>query len=106
MKEDLTFFDISERESSIYFALLANGESKAGKLASSLGLHRLDVYHDLKSMQSKNLVEATISKPMKFRAIPLEVVVQNLKRNDGDRQKIRAMRCWSSKTLVINSRSR
>ena len=89
VRQDLTLFGVSERESSIYFALLANGESKAGELASLLGLHRLDVYHDLKSMQSKNLVEATISKPMKFSAIPLEVVVRHLRRNDGDQQKIR-----------------
>src|ERR1700676_3245181 len=77
-KEELVTLGIPEREASIYFTLLARGESKASELASKLNLHRLDVYHDLKSLQGKDMVEATISKPMKFRALPLRMILQIL----------------------------
>lgn len=83
-REDLVLFGFPDREASIYTALLLRGESRAGELASFLGLHRLDVYHDLKNMQSRNIVEATISKPMKFRAIPLDVVVEDLRRKEEE----------------------
>ena len=83
-RKDLVLFGIPEREARIYLALLIRGQSKAGEVAAHLGLHRLDVYHDLKSMQSKNMVEATISKPMKFQAVPLEAVVDNLQRSERE----------------------
>jgi len=88
-KDELVLFGIPEREAAIYVTLLVRGESRAAELASHLGLHRLDVYHDLKSMQSKNIVEATISKPMKFKPIPLDVVVGTLRRNETSMQTIR-----------------
>ncbi len=81
-------FGIPEREASIYFALLVIGESKAGELATKLGMHRLDVYHDLKSLQSRDMVEATISKPMKFKAVLLDDVLEVVRGND--RELIRA----------------
>lgn len=83
-KNELVLFGFPDREASIYVALLIRGESKAAEITTFLGLHRLDVYHDLKSLQSKNVVEATIAKPMKFKAIPLEVVVRELQRKDID----------------------
>ncbi len=61
-RKDIVLFGIPEREARIYLALLLRGQSKAVEVAAYLGLHWLDVYHDLKSMQSKNMVEATISK--------------------------------------------
>lgn len=83
-KEQLILFGITEREASIYFALLFAGESRASEIASSLGIHRLDVYHDLKSLQSKDMVEATISKPMKFKATSLDAVLRVVERNDRE----------------------
>src|SRR5580700_736826 len=80
-KEELVILGIPEREASIYFALLVRGESKAGELASKLRLHRLDVYHDLKSLQGRDMVEATTSKPMKFKALPLRMILQTLEKS-------------------------
>jgi sugar-specific transcriptional regulator TrmB len=88
-KNELILFGIPEREASLYVALLSRGESRAAELASFLGLHRLDVYHDLKGMQSKNIVEGTISKPMKFKAVPLDVVVKDLRKKELDTQSTR-----------------
>ncbi len=83
-KDELVLFGIPEREASIYFSLLERGESKAGELAAKLGLHRLDVYHDLKTLQSKDMVEGTITKPMKFKAIPLHITLEVLQKKDQE----------------------
>jgi sugar-specific transcriptional regulator TrmB len=83
-REALLLFDISEREATIYFTILFKGESKASEIATKLGMHRLDVYHELKSLQSKDMVESTISKPMKFKAIQLDTVVENLRKQQAD----------------------
>jgi sugar-specific transcriptional regulator TrmB len=83
-KQGLVVLGIPEREAIIYFTLLTHGESKAGEVASNLKLHRLDVYHDLKSLQARDMVEATISKPMKFRALPLQVILEALRRRNQE----------------------
>ena len=75
-RDELVLFGIPEREASVYFVLLVMGESKAGELAIKLNMHRLDAYHDLKSLQSKDMVKATISKPMKFKAVALDEVLE------------------------------
>jgi len=83
-RNGLVLFGLPEREATIYFALLEMGASKAGDIANKLGLHRLDVYHDLKILQSKDMVEAIISKPMKFKAISLDTVIENLQRREAN----------------------
>jgi sugar-specific transcriptional regulator TrmB len=108
-KEELVIFGIPEREATIYFALLMRGESKAGELSSYLRLHRLDTYHDLKSLQARNMVEATISKPMKFRALPLDSILEDLKRKNQETNESRTNALLDlekiSKTLAHRTQS-
>ncbi len=80
----LVLLGVPEREATIYLALLEMGTSKAGEVAAKLGLHRLDVYHDLKTLQSRDMVEGIISKPMKFKARSLETVVEKLQRQEAE----------------------
>jgi sugar-specific transcriptional regulator TrmB len=80
MREALVLFGLTDRESNIYLSLLINGDSKASELARELGMHRLDVYNALKSLQSKDMVDSILSKPMMYKATPLDSVLVELKR--------------------------
>ena len=51
-----------------------------------MGLHRLDVYYDLKSLQDREMVEATLSRPMVYRARSLVSILANLE--DANRLEI------------------
>jgi sugar-specific transcriptional regulator TrmB len=75
-RDDLVLFGFSEKEASVYITLLANGELRAGEIASHLSMHRLDVYHVLKNLQAKDMVQATISKPMKFSACSIRRLIE------------------------------
>jgi len=58
-RDELVLLGIPESEATIYLALLIIGESKAGEIATKLSMHGLDVYHDLKNLQSKDMVEGS-----------------------------------------------
>jgi sugar-specific transcriptional regulator TrmB len=81
---------LSERESSIYLALLVGGEMKAGEIARQLSLHRLNVYNTLRDLQEQDLVESTLSKPMVFRAVPLESALELVKLRHREEEKKKA----------------
>ncbi len=72
-------FGLGEKETKIYLALIVNGRMKASDLSRRLRMHRLDVYNALKTLQVKEIVEGSLSKPMVFGASPLEIVVQVLR---------------------------
>jgi sugar-specific transcriptional regulator TrmB len=76
--EALAELGFSENESKVYLLLLLHGGMKAGEIAKDLGIHRLDVYDILKRMQTKQIVESTISKPMIFNAIPLSETIDHI----------------------------
>lgn len=87
LREALVHFGLTEREAAIYLSLVVNGDSKASELAKELGIHRLDIYNALKSLQGKEMVESILSKPMVYRASPLERVVSVIKERQREEQK-------------------
>jgi HTH-type transcriptional regulator, sugar sensing transcriptional regulator len=84
LREALVHFGLTEREAAIYLSLVMNGDSKASELAKELGIHRLDIYNALKSLQSKEMVESILSKPMVYRASPIERVVIAIKKKQKE----------------------
>ena len=80
-KDELMLFGLSEKEALVYLTLLTFGELRAAEVASHLTMHRLDVYKTLNSLQAKDMVQATISKPMKFAAAPIRHVLGMMKNN-------------------------
>jgi HTH-type transcriptional regulator, sugar sensing transcriptional regulator len=84
LHEALVHFGLTEREASIYLSLVVNGDSKASELAKELGIHRLDIYNALKSLQAKEMVESILSKPMVYRAASLERVVLSIKKRQKE----------------------
>ena len=70
--KQLLEFGLSDKEATIYLALLRSGKARAGEVARKLQLNRMIVYRVLTKLQERELVKATMEKPMKFIPIPLE----------------------------------
>ena len=71
-------FGLTDKEANIYLALLRNGKARAGEIARKLQLNRMIVYRVLTKLQERELVKATMEKPMKFIPIPLEKALELL----------------------------
>lgn len=69
---NLSVLGLTEKEAKAYTTLLLQGELKAKEIADLSGLKRTETYEVLRELQSKALVEVTLSKPMAFTAVPLE----------------------------------
>lgn len=76
--EALETLGLTGREASVYVTILLKQQMKAGEIARDLKIHRLDAYNILKSLQEKDMVTATLSKPMVFKAVPIESVINLL----------------------------
>jgi sugar-specific transcriptional regulator TrmB len=70
--DDLKGLGLTERESEVYIGLSKRKIMKAGDLSRQVGLHKAQVYHILKSLQDKGLVDSTLEVPARFTAVPLE----------------------------------
>ena len=73
--DDLKALGLTERESEVYIGLSKRKIMKAGDLSRQVGLHKAQVYHILKSLQDKGLVDSTLEVPARFTAVPLEKVL-------------------------------
>jgi sugar-specific transcriptional regulator TrmB len=80
----LALFGLTGREARIYLELLTLGDASAGELARKLGVHRLDIYYDLKSLQKKEIVEGTLSRPMLYKATPLGKILETIEQANRD----------------------
>ena len=89
--EALEVLGLSEREASVYVTLLFKQQMKAGDIAKDLKIHRLDAYNILKSLQQKDMVVATLSKPMMFKVVPLDSVVNSLNAKHSETMRRSAM---------------
>jgi sugar-specific transcriptional regulator TrmB len=74
----------------LLYLLLALGKYKAGEFSIKLNMHRLDMYHDLKSLQANDTVKVTTSKPKKFKAVALDEALEALQFKDQDLIRMRA----------------
>ena len=70
--KQLLDFGLTDKEANIYLALLRSGKARAGEIARKLQLNRMIVYRVLTKLQERELVKATMEKPMKFIPISLE----------------------------------
>jgi sugar-specific transcriptional regulator TrmB len=70
--KQLLDFGLSDKESNIYLVLLKNGKARAGEIARRLQLNRMIVYRILTKLQERELVKATMERPMKFIPVPID----------------------------------
>lgn len=65
-------YGLTDKEANIYLALLRSGKARAGEIARKLQINRMIVYRVLTKLQERELVKATVEKPMKFIPVPLD----------------------------------
>ncbi|MFQ5572790.1 MAG: TrmB family transcriptional regulator, partial [Nitrosopumilaceae archaeon] len=86
--KELSRFDISQNQSKTYIFLSKSGPKTASQIAKSLNLPRTETYNILNQLQSKRIVIANLTKPIKFEAVAIknavEILVEN-ERNHIDR---------------------
>ncbi len=77
LKKVLKDFGITETEGEIYLIIAKNGPSKGTDIAKQTKKDKAQIYHILRSLQSKGIVEATLEVPVRFAAIPFERIVDS-----------------------------
>jgi sugar-specific transcriptional regulator TrmB len=85
--EILTSLGLSVAEAKVFFTLFKIGESTVGNLSKESGVARELVYRLLPKLKKRGLVEEIISKPKKFKAIPLKMAYEILLRRKEEENK-------------------
>jgi hypothetical protein len=78
IKNLLKDFGLTETELEIYLQLAKQGTSKGTEVAKQLGKDKAQIYHILKSLQKKGLVESTFESPARFSPLPFEHVIETI----------------------------
>jgi len=71
----LVSLGLSETDAEIYVYLAKNGPETAKDTASSLRLHRQQLYRSLKNLQNKGIVVPSKERPARFSAVVFEKVL-------------------------------
>ncbi|MCZ2856775.1 MAG: hypothetical protein O2U62_06745 [Candidatus Bathyarchaeota archaeon] len=85
----LLSFGLTRDEAEAYFFLLRAGACRAGDLARKLGINRMKAYRILKALGERGAVEAIVGRPVRFVAVPVEKVINQL--IEGEKLKILGM---------------
>ncbi len=89
MIKALLNFGLTNDEAEAYFFLLRAGACRAGNLARKLRINRMKAYRILKALEERGVVEAIVGRPVRFVAIPMEKVINQL--IEGEKLKILGM---------------
>ena len=88
VKRVLKEFGLTETQAEVYLVLSKRGVLKGTEIARQIKKDKAQVYHILKSLQAKGLVESTLEAPVRFAPVPFEKVVDssiNAKREEAAR---------------------
>ncbi|MFB3888506.1 MAG: TrmB family transcriptional regulator [Candidatus Bathyarchaeia archaeon] len=77
IKKILKDFGLTETETEVYLFLASHDPSKGTEIARQVKKDKAQVYHILKSLQAKGLVESTLEAPVRFTPVPFEKVVES-----------------------------
>jgi len=86
--KSLTNLGLTKAESKIYFYLAKKGPKKASEITSALKMTRQQLYIVIRRLQSKAIVNATIDRPAKFSAVPLNKVLDLIAKAKFEEAKI------------------
>ncbi len=75
LKKEFRALGLTDAESKVYIFLARSGPLKGGEIARSLKIPKAQVYHILKSLQSKAWTQSTMEFPARFTATPLAEIV-------------------------------
>ncbi len=68
----LSEFGLTKVDAKVYVFLAKRGPKKAGDIAKALKISKQQLYPSIKSLQSKAIVNSTITHPARFSAVPFE----------------------------------
>jgi sugar-specific transcriptional regulator TrmB len=109
--ESLMRSGLTRQDSQVYLYLSKKGLQKGRVLARSLGLTKQQLYRSLKNLQRKGIVNATLERPARFSAVPLEKVldsflkakIEETRRLQQDKKEILSE--WQSTILEEHSKT-
>ncbi len=100
MLKTLLKLGFTQQNAEVYAYLTLNGAKNVSDIAEALETHKRTVYQILKKLQDQQVVFATPSRPIQFAAVPLERVLDVLKRdslekvNDLEKKKETLLALW------------
>jgi sugar-specific transcriptional regulator TrmB len=84
LKRVLKDFGLTEIEAEIYLFLARQGASKGTEVAKQTKKDKAQIYHILRNLQSKGLVESTLEAPVRFTPVSFEHVVESAIKSKKD----------------------
>ncbi len=90
-------FGLTRDEAEAYFFLLRAGPRAAGDLARKLRINRMKAYRILKALGERGIVEAIIGRPVKFAAIPVEEMSNQL----IEEEKVKILRLEKNRKEIV-----
>lgn len=75
MLNTLTSLGFKETDAHVYLLLTKGGFREAREIAEVLKLHKSQLYHSLKNLKTKGVVNWTPERPTRFSAVPFEKVL-------------------------------
>lgn len=76
IKKILGDFGLTEKEGEVYLFLASHDAMKGTEISRQLKKDKAQVYHILRSLQAKGLVESTLEAPVRFVPVPFEKVIE------------------------------
>lgn len=98
IKNVLRDFGLTDTESEVYLFLSKHGASKGTQVAKQLGKDKAQVYHALKKLLSKGIVESTLESPIRFSPVEFEKIVESTIKSKKDE----AVRIENTKQELFN----
>ncbi len=74
----LVSLGLTEVDAEIYLLLATEGPQKGRNLAEVLKLYKQQLYRSLKRLLKKGVINATLERPTRFSAVPLEKFLDSL----------------------------
>ena len=71
----LVSLGLAKTEAEIYLFLNKEGSQRGGDIAKTLGLHKQQLYRNLKSLKCKGCVKATLEHPSRFSAMSIKSLI-------------------------------
>ncbi len=87
MLDTLTSIGFKETDAHVYLLLTKGGFRKAREIAEVLKLHKSQLYHSLKNLKTKGVINWTPERPTRFSAVSFERVLDLLMEVKKEQQK-------------------
>ena len=89
IKQLLKDFGLTDTETEVYLFLSKQGALKGTEIAKRIKKDKAQIYHILRSLQTKGLVESTLEAPVRFAPVAFESVVEStIKAKKDEAQRI------------------